>query len=99
MLKIHNFSFFNAVKIFIASLVVSKTPSLLITNWIGSSLNSYGERFTSIRFFSEAMLEFTSSVSILVKVFSEMAFSSFMLFSVIFKYKIIFIKYFIKNKI
>ena len=74
MIKIQNF-FFNVVKIFIASLVVSKTPSLLITNWIGSSLNSYGERFTSIRFFSEAMLEFTSSVSILVKVFSEMAFS------------------------
>ena len=63
ILKIHNFSFINAVKIFFASLVVSKTPSLLITNWIDSSLNSSGERFTSVSFFSEAILEFTSSVS------------------------------------
>ena len=74
MIKTQNF-FFNVVKIFIASLVVSKTPSLLINNWVGSSLNSYGERFTSIRFFSEAILEFTSSISNVIKVFSEMAFS------------------------
>ena len=74
MFKIQNF-FFNVVKIFIASLVVSKTPSVLINNWVDPSLNSYGERFTSIRFLSEAILEFTSTVSNVIKVFSEMAFS------------------------
>ena len=55
MLNMINFVFFSPVKTFIASAVVSKIPSFIETNWIGSSLNSYEISFTVIKLFSDVL--------------------------------------------